>query len=87
VPCSEQPFTRCAICPRPFRYKDPADRARYAAWTPAECRRHECLGVHAAAGLEADLVAISGLVAAKLPGLLRGASVEELLEPWPSAEE
>lgn len=67
------------------RYQEPS-HARYAAWTPSECHGRECLLVHAQAGLEVDLEAVRALLTAKLPGLLAGASLEELAEPWPPAE-
>jgi len=68
------------------RYAKPEDRARYADWTSAECRLRECLEVHATAGLEVDLEAVEGLLARKLPGVLRGEAVEVLREPWPSGD-
>jgi hypothetical protein len=67
------------------RYKHAAD-ARYAGWLPHECQSQDCLLVHAQAGLEVDVGAVRQLLARKLPGLVAGASVEALREPWPPAE-
>eukprot|EP00879_Flechtneria_rotunda_P013148 GHRR01013733.1.p1 GENE.GHRR01013733.1~~GHRR01013733.1.p1 ORF type:complete len:429 (+),score=169.33 GHRR01013733.1:161-1288(+) len=67
------------------KYKEPA-HTRYAGWTAAECHKRDCLMVHAQAGLLVDVEAVRELLARKLPGLVKGFSVQELQEPWPPAE-
>jgi hypothetical protein len=58
----------------------------YSAWTAAECRRRDCLEIHAKAGLEVDLSAVGSLLARKLPRVLACEPVEALRDTWPAPE-
>eukprot|EP00198_Chlamydomonas_reinhardtii_P008302 XP_001697639.1 predicted protein [Chlamydomonas reinhardtii] len=64
---------------------DHENYTRYAPWTPEECSARECLMVHARAGLTADITELEALLAAKLPGVVAGAPIEQLQAPWPKA--
>jgi len=70
--------------PRFCQYVSKGDE-RYLTWTTEDCSTRECLEAQAKAGLVVDVGAVKALLMDKLPRVLRGASVEELREPWPPA--